>query len=557
MPSPAEVAMAALQRVATESSQAGATAKELANANERDSMSMLDAVSLNAGADKVLAEEAWKAAKAVEDAKARARQAAGGEAKMLELISATVQGGDKVRGLAAEVERKQNRSIFDLVSDPIGTIKDIVTLDNSKEALQGAVQTTSATALAATQRHTALQHGFKESEDLKNTVTAATLQAANDKIDAIRMENSAKARIQGRMYNLDGVKTALAMSVQEAQSYSQIFGTTQAVQQQQNQMEQLQISRNNSATSQAHLELAKKQFQEQLKVRQEASDEIAVVSGAIRNGMAAAGVQVPGEAALRLHAKEAISDKNSPFYQYYAIGLRNSALGPNAAVLGATPGEAYDILSRRDLPIAVPDVVKPVLGILKDAASLVKGVDKKSQPEAWNKAYGEQVKSLMGAESINITSASFLDVGKSLDGYISGSPALTALPITTKFLAPMIQAGQSIADPVVTLKLGTEAVAKGVLTSDELIGGMSAIYRQAAITHAQALRLKDFGIITPYAAGAEYNVKMGFSDKINLTSSTELSKWVARNLAGNIDSRRLIYSPYISQTARELKSNGQ
>jgi len=103
--------------------------QETARANERDSMKLLDIISTAAGADTVLSNEAQANQMAVQTAKDRARQAAGGEEKMLQGIREVVAGTEVVKEKTAEVVRKRNRSIFDLVSDPIGTIKDMVTLD--------------------------------------------------------------------------------------------------------------------------------------------------------------------------------------------------------------------------------------------------------------------------------------------------------------------------------------------------------------------------------------------------------------------------------------------
>lgn len=500
---------------------------ETAQANERDSMKLLDIISTAAGADATLVTEQQNNQMAVQAAKERARQAAGGEEKMLQGIREVVAGTEVVKEKTAEVVRKRNRSIFDLVSDPIGTVKDMITLDQSETELRGAVEITANTALGVTQRYTALQQGFKEAEDMKIVANAATLDASAKKIAAIRDEALIKAQIEGRKYNLAGIQAVQQMSVQEVELLSKAISVGNA-------QEQLQLARQAQALSAERLRLDKIQVQQQMAARQEAADEITLVSNAIKQGMSVAGLAVPESTLLKVHARQAITNPNSDAAKYMAIGMRNMAVGANSNMLGATPAESYGLIESLDMKI--PAQMQGAVQVLRDAAQLVKA-DRKKDPAAWNAELNKYTKQLVENEFANPTPGGIADIGPNLATYIQSTPALLQLPVTQKLLSPMIQAGQSIADPSAVMKLGVAAVTKGTLTSSELASGMSAIYRQGALMHGEATRIRDLGIIPPNL-GVMYNAKLDTGtfgkEKIDLTKDTELSRWIAKSIAERV-----------------------
>ena len=498
--------------------------REVAQANERDSTKLLDIISTAAGADTVLATEAQNNQMAVQAAKERARQAAGGEEKMLQGIQEVVAGTEQVKAKTAEVVRKRNRSILDLVSDPIGTLKDIVTLEQSETELQGAVLTTGNAALGVTQRYTALQQGFKEAEDMKIVANAATLDASAKKIAAIRDEALVKAQIEGRKYNLVGMQTVQQMRVQEVELLQKAISVGNAE-------EQLKLTKNAQALSAERLRLDKIQVQQQTAARQEAADEITLVSNAIKQGMSVAGLSVPESTLLKVHARQAITNPNSDAAKYMAIGMRNMSIGANSNMLGANAAESYGLIESLD--VRVPPQMQASVQILRDAAALVK-VDRKANPAAWNAELNKKAGEIIANEFANPTVGGVADFGPNLATYIQSTPALMQLPVTQKLIAPLLQTGQSIADPSALMRLGISAVTKGTITSSELAGGMSAIYRQAALMHGEATRIRDLGIIPP-KLGMMYNAKLDTGtfgrDKVDLTNNSELGRWIAKAIA--------------------------
>jgi hypothetical protein len=121
-----------------------------------------------------------------------------------------------------------------------------------------------------------------------------------------------------------------------------------------------------------------------------------------------------------------------------------------------------------------------------------------------------------------------------LEEYIK-TPAIAALPLTQKFLAPMVAAGVPTNDPRTLLKAAAAAVAKGELTSSEF-AQFAPLYQQASLTHQKAVGLDRVGIVPPMA-GRQYNVPMGRllgAGNLNLTDSTQLGRWLASNMSSEL-----------------------
>jgi hypothetical protein len=161
-------------------------------------------------------------------------------------------------------------------------------------------------------------------------------------------------------------------------------------------------------------------------------------------------------------------------------------------------------------------------------------LSRKKDPQAWSNAFNAAVKEVVEIEFADVRLGGLADPGPALSGYISTVSDLAALPVTKKLLQPLVQSGASIADPVATMRAGVAAVAKGQLTSAELVNGMSSIYGKAMLIHMQNARFYDFGIAPPNL-GRTYNVKMpgtAFVPKtVNLADQTALGQWVSRELA--------------------------
>lgn len=506
------------------------TVRETAKMDERASSKMYDLVATVHGATGVQLAEQAKATMEVQEAKARAREAAGGEAKMLQGIRDVTAKADAANAAMTKFRATGARSLTDFFSDPVGIISDVVNLPGYKLEANNAITEAQVALAGVTQRHTALQAGYKEAEDAKITVNAATMQADAQKILASQQTAMLESEIKGRALNLVGIEAVTKMSLQNVDLAAKLLSTDQAVEQMRNARAQLAMSQE---SHKKNMELVNKRLEQE----GQQLDEIGLYSQAIARQSAANGVAITDPTMLRVMAKQALQNPDSTPGKLAAFGLRNMALGKNSNMIGADPAEAQE--AKETFDVKLPESVQMASQILEQvsadmAADKKLNIDRKKQPDAWKAEFNKRANVAVAESFANPTRGSIADFTPQFSTYIQSSPAAVSLPVYQKLLGPMIAAGQDISDPNALMRLGVKQVAEGTLTSDELVGGMTAAFRIAAMAHAQTTRLGDLGFVPP-AAGIMYNTRLsnvyGGYVKVNLVDYTDLSKWVARHLA--------------------------
>ena len=482
------------------------------------------------------ARQAQVAQIAVQDANRAAAQAAGISAdgsggRIVDLLAKQRQAGDELLATVDEVERKRNRSIFDLVSDPINTIKDMVTLEDSENRLRTKVQKTQIIQSELIGANNALQETFQTQAALKQVSTAATADAAAQVAAAEAQILAKKSQLEGLKYNLLGAQAIQQASVQTLELLGKSQNAIQAEQTMRIQNENLKI---NLAQLQIQKENARAMAEARAEARSaklEAAEFDKFLADNITLSMKSAGLAVPeGIGMKQVIAMYKAGDQS---YMYHARnGQRIKATGGTTAYNGAEPAEAVEAIARFDLNL--PKQMKPVTDILTRALNdpALARVDRKKEPEKWASEYNKSVGGIVANDFASVVpgSGNVFDIG-GLEEYIK-TPAIAALPLTQKFLAPMVAAGVPTNDPRTLLRAAAAAVAKGELTSTEF-SQFAPLYQQASLTHQKAVGLDRVGIVPPLA-GRQYNVPMGAllgSGNLNLTDGTQLGRWLAANMA--------------------------
>ena len=482
------------------------------------------------------ARQAQVAQIAVQDANRAAATAAGISAdgsggRLVDLLAKQRAAGDELISTIDEVNRKRNRSVWDIVSDPINTIKDMVTLDDSETKLRGQVQKTQIIQSELIGANNALQETFQTQAALKQVSTAATADAAAQVAAAEAQILAKKSQLEGLKYNLLGAQTIQQSSVQTLELLGKSQNAIQAEQTMRIQNENLKINlaklkiqqENARAMAEARAE-AKGAKLEQQQFDQFLADNITL-------SMKANGLVVPeGIGMKQIIAMYKAGDQS---YMYHARnGQRIKSTGGTTAYIGAEPAEAVEAIARFDLNL--PKQMKPVTDVLTRALAdpALARVDRKKDPEKWTSGYNNSVKTIIDNDFASVVPGSdnVFDVG-GLEEYIK-TPAIAALPLTQKFLVPMVAAGVPTNDPRTLLRAAAAAVAKGELTSTEF-AQFAPLYQQASLTHQKAIGLDRVGIVPPLA-GRQYNVPMEAalgSGNLNLTDSTQLGRWLAANMA--------------------------
>lgn len=479
----------------------------------------------------VVARQAQEANIAVNRAKVQAVTAAGVAAdgsagRIIDLLGEQRKAGDAVLSRLDEVNRKRNRSIFDIVSDPIGTITDMVTLDRSEQQLRGEVAKADALGKEIVNTNNALQETFQTQESLKVVSTAATADAAAQIAAAEAQVLAKRSQMEGLKYNLLGIQAIQQADVQTLELLGKSQNAIQAEQTMRIQNENLKINLR-------QLKIQEENVAMQRAAKKEQSDFDAYLADNIATSMKSMGLVVPNGVGMKQAV--AMFKAGDTSYMYHAKnGKRIRDTGGGTAYIGASPDEAVTVISQLD--INLPEQMKPTLNILKiamDDPALAR-IDRKKEPDKWVSEYNKSVDRIVGEQSASILpgSGNPFDVG-SLTTYIQ-NPTLAALGVTQKLLAPMAAAGDSLSDPRAVLKAGASAVAKGLITSTEF-SQLGVIYQQSSLIHQKAIGLDRVGIVPPMA-GRQYNIQMGFGNggTTNLTDNTELGRWLAKSMAQSI-----------------------
>ena len=481
------------------------------------------------------ARQAQVAQIAVQDAQRAAAQAAGISAdgsggRFVELLAKQRQAGDELIGTIDEVNRKRNRSVWDIVSDPVGTIKDMVTLEDSETKLRGQVQKTQIIQSELIGANNALQETFQTQAALKQVSTAATADAAAQTAAAEAQILAKRSQLEGLKYNLLGVQAIQQASIQTLELLGKSQNAIQAEQTMRIQNEKLEIDLAQLDIQRERLTMERDAKAEYRAAKLEQSQFDQFLADNITLSMKAAGLSVPeGIGMKQIVAMYKAGDQS---YMYHAKnGQRIKATGGTTAYIGAEPVEAVEAIARFDLNL--PAQMKPTTDVLTRALDdpALARIDRKKEPEKWGAEYNKSVNAIVTNEFASVVpgSGNIFDIG-GLEQYTQ-LPAIKALPLTQKFLQPMIASGVPTNDPRTVLKAAAAAVANGTITSTEF-SQFSTIYTQAALIHQKAIGLDRVGIVPPLA-GRQYNVPMGSflgAGVMNLTDSSQLGRWLAGNM---------------------------
>ena len=463
------------------------------------------------------------------------RDAAGGAAKALERIAQINAGVDKTQSLVDEVVRKRNRSIFDLVSDPIGTLKDIVTLDSSEEALKGEVLKVSTLSTSMEHLHKQVTNQITEENDVGPILSAAGAKAKADLAQVEFLVRAQDMRYEEAKYNLLNVEAAAKAKSSIIESMFLPEKAKRDAQQMRNEEARLRLAYAADARAAQESEARKKLMDEQ--IQGDAAD-----AEFVRRGAATLGINLDATLAKRL-AKGA-NDPRSPYHEYWRVGVRNASAGNGVNLIGASPSEALSVIESTDN--RAREIFPRAMEVLNKATEVLNKsktpIDRKKDPSGWAAAYDKTTQAVANQflEEITPGSKNPYDVSPHLVKYINNSPETLNTPFVQKFLLPEIKAGTDTANPELIIRKGIAAVVAGQLTTDELIGGVTKVYSSAVAQHAAVSRFRDFGII-PDDAGRSYRVRLdtpgsAFSrtSVVNLTQTTEFADWLKKSMAQEI-----------------------
>lgn len=522
-----------LLRAAGEAQQSSASLaaerQKVAKANEDDVLAYIDAVGRGSIAQRDMAREADAMAMALDSAKAGLMEVRGGPTRLQADLRKVMDQGADLEVQTAELVRKNTRSIFDIVSDPVGVLKDIVTVGETEEKVKGAaakLQTSRAT-LQAT--HQTVVESVTQLESTRPTITAALAQARQEQMLAAAQATIAQARIEGRKHGIDGYKAAVDADI----SALQIAGTVRGAMIQEEQL-LLQREAAVNAAEEKNIRLTMLKLQQtELKDVQARKD---FYKSTIARSMTSVGLKPPEGPALEIMAEQAAKDPNSEAARHFNRGMMQLSVPGAGNRIAPTAYEASQVLKNDtvNLPpetIAVQEVLAKADALLQ-ATAAKQGLDAKKNPQAVAAAYDAAVKQVLDAEFMDVRTdvPGLANPFPNLGTYVMASPVTANLPITQKFIKPLLDQGISISNPAVLMKQGVAAVQAGTLTSSEFIVGMNLIANSAVKQHQALARATDFGLVPPTTLNVRLPVNrgpFGNSRLVNMTSPSDLAMYFA------------------------------
>ena len=544
-----------------EQSSASLAAKrqEVAKANEDDVLAYIDAVSRVSIAQRDQAKETDAMAMALDSAKAGIMEVRGGPARLQEDLKKVMDQGAALETHTAELVRKSTRSIFDIISDPIGVVKDYVTLDDTKAQVDGATKKLQASRTALQATHQTVVESVTQLETTRPTITAALAQARQEQLLAASQAQIAQARIEGRKHGIDGYKAAVDADL----STLQVMGTVRGAMVQEEHL-RLQREATVAASEERNIRLTMLKLQQaDLKKRE---DMVAFYKDTLARGMSSIGLKPPEGPGMDILAEQAMKDPNSEAARNFNRGMMQMSVPGAGNRIAPTAWDALNTI--KNDTVNLPPETQAVQKVLQDAEAILQGsaaklgLDAKKNPQAFSAAYEDAVKQVLANEFADVRTdvPGLANPFPNLGTYVMASPTLANLPITKKFLKPMIDQGISLSNPAALMKQGVAAVQAGTLTSGEFIVGMNLIATGAVAQHQALSRASDFGLIPPTSLNVRlpvYRGPFGNSRLVNLTSPSDLSKYFAEQTPFQtlLDASQTVSTRHIREGAKNSYLN--
>lgn len=452
-----------------------------------------------------------------------------GAGTILDLISTIRTTIDATKPVLEQYNKEQTTRLID---DPLTWIKAQVDWDNTGAKLQAGVRTLEIADKQLGAVNGALQQSARTAETLKESVTAATIDASARVAGTDAMLRAQQAAIEGLKFNATEVQAAATGSRERLDALYNVLGS----QRQEEQM-RMALENFNLQKEKFNWEKEERALAREAKNAGKLADDLSL--SYINQSLASFGQPTINaqEAATQLQLFKSGASKDLAYH--YQNGRRIAVTG--VSMLGSTPAEAVAVLS--EIPSSLPTARAEVAVILAQAKA---ALDSSKRPDLAdekgnqgkraafiNQTVNEMIAQMSAAIVPN--SSNLFDVGDLRsylgDGKTTGISQLQNLPFTTKLLRPAIEAGQPLNDPKLIMGLTIESVKRGDLTSTEAIDGLTQVYRRANEINQAARGFTGFGIVPP-ANGKTYNAQLGaFGRTVNLTDPVAVSRYLSTELA--------------------------
>lgn len=449
---------------------------------------------------------------------------------MEKLSGQFLQGLNDRSQALAEVQQKQQGSILD---DPIGwlsnklTINDSINRYNSADAEVEDAQKGLDAINQLNQQTAAGQLAIAKTQSV-----ASVAASADDQIQQGQIEAS-KAKLQGLLYNADGVTKVLAMGQEQL---GNMMNAQNAI-----------VASGHLALAQQGLQLQQEEFaqrttefQERLKQKQATDGEQAQMVNWANQGRAALGL-TPLDSTKILATAKAGGQLGETANTWITIGAQSDQVG--GPVIAANPGTAARFLTQTGSTIATSNpAVAPITNLLQQMQRQVYdpvnagvlGVTK-SDPTTADRAIMTTIKPVLQQMQANIKpgDASNIYQAPQLQS-IASSQAVQSTPFYQKVLAPLIASnGITSADPNQLMSLANVAIGDGRLSINDASTGIASIFQAAVQINQQSKNYTRFGLPIQVGYPSEVNSQgvFGGASVVDLTNVPAVTNALTKQLS--------------------------
>jgi hypothetical protein len=477
--------------------------------------------------DKALVERVQQTAALQAQKTIAARAAAGGvninsAADAITTLMGDITNSHKEVDSALQVVR--NKREIDPFTHPIDYVVGALTLPFAEDKLKGAVDTANLKVQQLNQVNAAVQETVKTYNSLKESTTAASVEASARIAAADARIMAYKAQLEGLKYNTEGIRVATEASKDRL---AILFQSKNA----ENAATQLDLGLKHYKLDVEKFEFTKKEREiaDEARKEEKSIDEVMVEKINLSRGSFGL------EPITGLEAKSAIrmlkTGASKDLAYHYENGDRIKNTG--TPFIGASPAESLDAL--RNIPQNLGEHTKGTIQLLQEAEAalaLNKTIDKKDK-KTTEQFINDHVKQSIGVQYGVITpnSGNLFDIGdlrsfKDLNG-------IRDLAITQKIIEPAFKSGQPLDNPKIVLGLVTKAVSNGTLTSSEATE-LSTIYQKGALLNQASRRFTGLGIVLPNN-GKNYMVRIPGTGIVDLADPVQISRVLSKELAFQVD----------------------
>lgn len=431
-----------------------------------------------------------------------------------------------------ELVKQENQSVSELgLGGWIASrFYHMVNLEDEQKSALTALDTTGRM-ISSTQK--AIQDAGQIYSSIKQPLTAALIDPLVRAASADAQLKAIEAQQQSEKYALEALQVPLNASKERLATMHTLRAAQQAE-------AQFNLSMQNARQHIKEFELRMEAARIEREAREAGKTYEGVVLERINNYKRSRGE--PEYTARDLPQIKSILGSKSPeakkLNEAFAIGELQKKLGMR--VFGTTPNDAAAELesTRPDLTEHQRPLAAQIIGI----RSVVKQKSPYLKPEELEDAVNNAIKMELEAQNANIKpgSGNPRDIGP-LENYIGtkdspGIPEIVNLPVVSKVLMPMIEAGVRFDHPKSALEAAAKATLDGTITGSEFLD-LAPMFQRANMVNLNSRGYASFGINTGLA-GRTYHVNMGFGEQpIDVLSSSDLGQYLGKYLTRIITAR--------------------